>query len=243
MTAQVRELLLIDGRAEWLECLPLQGWLNERKIDLNDFVEGRSTALWRGYEAVWEIASDRLYLIGLLDFRERPFDPGIVFGDRPLPIAADWFSGRLEVDQGEALTYFHMGWGHEYATLLRLYLKQGHVVARRRYDQTRLLRRRFDRFVAANPNWHDILVEEAERAGSGRGPLGGLTAAGLKALGRPELEAEGILDTWPAGLTDDETAEIAGRLLQRCVRAPGGVASNGAWAPRKAAGEAGAPPS
>jgi hypothetical protein len=190
---------------------------------------------------VWEIAGDRLYLIGLLDCHERPFDPAIVFGDRPLPIAADWFTGRLEVGQGEALSYFHMGWGHEYSTLLRLYLKQGKVVARRRYDQTRLLRRRFDAFVAANPNWREILAEEAEEARAGRGPLGGLTPAGVKALGRPELETEGILSTWPAGLTDDETAEIARRTLQCCVRAPGGVALKGLSTPREPASVAGTP--
>lgn len=243
MTAQASELLLMDGRVEWLQCLPLQGYLDERNVDLRAFATRQLTALYRGYQAVWEMVDERLYLIGLLGADDCPLDPGIVFGDRPLPIAADWFTGRLEVGQGEALTYFHMGWGQEYSTLLRLYLKQGRVVARRRYDQTRLLRRRFDSFVAANPNWHEILVEEAERAGAGRGPLGGLTAAGVKALGRPELEAEGLLETWPGGLTDDETAEIAGRLVRHCVRAPGGVALNGVWAPREPAGEVGTPQS
>lgn len=226
MTAQANEFLLLDGRAEWLRCLPLQGYLDERNIDLRSFGTRWSTGLYRGYQGVWEIADEHLYLIGLLDADECPLDPAVVFGDRRLPIAADWFSGRLEVGQGEALTYFHTGWGHEPSTLLRLYLKQGCVVARRRYDQTRLLRRHFDRFVAAHPNWLEILKDEADDARSGRGPLGGLTAAGLKALGRPELQAEGVVETWPADLTPDEWAVISGRLLRHCVRAPGGVALN-----------------
>jgi hypothetical protein len=232
MTAQAKELLLLDGRAEWLQCLPLQGHLEERKIDLRNFGTRWSTGLYRGYQGIWEIADNHLYLIGLLDADECPVDPAIVFDHRQLPIAADWFSGRLEVGQGEALTYFHMGWGHEYSTLLRLYLRQGRVVARRRYDQTRRLRRHFERFVAANPNWLEILKEEAEVTHSGRGPLGSLTAAGVKALGRPELAGEGVMETWPAGLTDDEWAEVASRLLQHCVRAPGGAALNVLSTPR-----------
>lgn len=238
MTAQSKELLLLDGRAEWLRSLPLQGYLDEHKIDLRNFGTRWSTGLYRGYQGVWEIADEHLYLIGLLDADECPLDPGIVFGRRRLPIAADWFTGRLEVGRGEALTYFHMGWGHEYSTLLRLYLKQGRVVARRSYDQTRLLRRHFDRFVAANPNWLEILKEEADEARSGRGPLGGLTGAGVKALGRPELEADAVVETWPAGLTQDEWAEISSRLLHRCVRAPGGVALNVLSTPRASGEEA-----
>jgi hypothetical protein len=117
-----------------------------------------------------------------------------------------------------------MGWGHEYSTSLRLYLKDGRVMARRRYDQTRLLRRQSDRFVAAHPNWLEILKAEAEEARSGRGPLGGLTAAGVKALGRPELVGKSVVETWPGGLTDEEWGEVASRLLRHCVRAPGGAA-------------------
>jgi hypothetical protein len=224
MTAQAKEMLLLDGRPEWLQCLPLQGYLDERDIDLRRHGTRESTGLYRGYQGVWEIADERLYLIGLLDAGDCPHDPAIVFGQRRLPIAADWFSGRLEVGQGAALTCFHMGWGHEYSTLLRLYLKDGRVMARRRYDQTRLLRRQFDRFVAAHPNWLEILKAEAEEARSGRGPLGGLTAAGAKALGRPELEGKSVVETWPGGLTDEEWVEVASRLLRHCVRAPGGAA-------------------
>jgi hypothetical protein len=220
LTAQAKDMLLLDGRPHWLQSLPLQPYLDDRNIHLREFAEYESTGLWRGYRAVWEIVDNRLYLIGLLDCRDQPFDPSIVFGDRRLPIAAEWFSGRLEIGQGEALTYFHMNWGHSYSTVLRLYLEHGIVMARRRYDQTRRLRQQFDQFVASNPNWHDILVEEAR---SSLQPLGGLTAAGVKALGRPELQADGNLSTWPSGLTDEEWTEMATALLQHCRRVPASV--------------------
>jgi len=221
MTAQAEELLLLDGRCEWLQSLPLQGYLDDHKIDLRQFNTRLSSSLWRGYRASWEIADERLYLIGLVDCVDHPFDPGIVFPGRSLPIAADWFSGRLALGQGEALTYFHMGWGHEYETMLRLYFERGRLVARRRYDQTRLLRRRFDRFVTAHPDWLQVLVDEARCSLQ---PLGGFTAAGLRALQRPELEVQGIVSTWPGSLTDEEYAEIAGDMLEHCTRPPGGCA-------------------
>ncbi|MFO1287548.1 MAG: hypothetical protein U1F49_14100 [Rubrivivax sp.] len=227
MTAQAEELLLLDGRYEWLQSLPLQPYLDERGIDFRA-AYWCSTALWRGYEAVWEMVDERLYLVGLLDGREHPIDPGLAFGDRPLPIAADWFSGRLDIGQGDSLMYFHMGWGATYSRELRLYLKQGRVVARRHYDQTRRLRRRFDRFVADNPDWLEILRAQARDS---LGPIGGLTAAGIKALGRPELEAEGMPAPWPDALSSEDLAAIAERRLQHCKRAPQRIAAQGAPRP------------
>lgn len=228
MTAQVQDLLLLDGRHEWMQSLPLQACLDERNIQLRDFCRSTSSSLRRGYQAVWEIVDKRLYLIGLLDCEGQPLDPSIVFADRPLPIAAEWFSGRLEIGQGDALGYFHMNWGHSHSTVLRLYLKHGQVVARRRYDQTWLLRRHFDRWVAANPNWRDILQA---RARASLQPLGGLTAAGIKALRRPELEAHADMQTWPAGLTEDESAQIASYLLPHCRRVGAGVTAVGSRHP------------
>lgn len=215
MTAQAKELLLLDGGFEWTYSLPLEPYLAERGIDMREFAHCTSSGCWRGYEAVWEIADDDLHVIGLLEPDGQPYDPAIVFGDRALPVRADWFSGRIEIGQGDALTYFHMNAGHSHSTVLRLYVQRGRVVARRRYDQTRLLRRHFERFVEANPNWLEILEAEAR---DDLQPLGGLTAAGVKALGRPELEREGPLSTWPGGLTSAETAEIAAHLLSHCTR-------------------------
>jgi hypothetical protein len=88
----------------------------------------------------------------LLDCNERPFDIRMVFGEKSLPIHADWFSGRLEIDRGEPLSYHHMGWGFETTERLRLYVKDGRVVARRRYDQAKLLRRRFAKSMQSDPN-------------------------------------------------------------------------------------------
>ncbi|MEN9627315.1 MAG: hypothetical protein RJA10_542 [Pseudomonadota bacterium] len=215
MTAQAKELILLDETFEWTYGLPLEPYLAEHGIDMRQIARCRSSGCWRGYEAVWEIAGDDLYLIGLLEPDGQPYDPAVVFGDRPLPIRADWFSGRIEIGQGDALTYHHMNAGHSHSTVLRLYVRCGRVVARRRYDQTRLLRRHFERFVAANPNWLEILEAEAR---DDLQPLGGLTAAGVKALGRPELEREGLQSTWPGGLSSAETAEIAACLLRHCTR-------------------------
>jgi hypothetical protein len=52
MTAQAKEMLLLDGRPEWLQCLPLQSYLDERHIDLQRHGTRESTGLYRGYQGV-----------------------------------------------------------------------------------------------------------------------------------------------------------------------------------------------
>jgi hypothetical protein len=217
MTAQTEEFLLLDGTYQSMQCLPLEGYLEERNIDPRQFTEGLSTALWRGYQGLWEIAHGRLYLIGLLDAFEKPIDPHFVFPDRSLPIAADWFSGRIDVGEGEILMYTHMGWGNRYSTRLSLYVKHGRVVARRRYDQARLLRRRFDRWAQEDPEWIEGLRAQAS---TGRSPLTWLTPAGIKALGRPELATTDLAFDTSLDPTDQETTEWAESLLRHCTRVP-----------------------
>ena len=142
----------------------------------------------------------------------QPIDPSPIFDGQKFPVPAEWFSGRLVVDRGERLTYEHMGWGGYSAEQLRLYVESGHVVARRRFDQVKVLRRRyakdfeeyesFRKHLAANPDY-------ALRT------LGGFTEAGIKALGLTVFEGETF---WPPDFTEDEYAEWAGEMVQHCQR-------------------------
>ena len=203
MTAQSSEILLYEGRPEMLRSLPLDHYLEERKLHMRDLSDGYSTALWRGYVGVWELADDTLYLCGLFDFMGEPFDPSLVFGDQRLPLRADWFSGVLNLERGDRLTYVHMGWASMYSQRLRLYVERGRIIRRRRFDQTKVLRRRFalqmkdEEFVAAmgkNP-----LRECA--------PLWGFTSAGLAALGYKE--PPGDMSVWPGNEPADGDEESA----------------------------------
>ena len=217
MTAQTSEILILDGRFEQLHSLPLDHYLEPRGIDIRALSNGFHTGLYRGYVGIWEVFEDELFLIGHLDYLDEPIDPATVFGDQQFPIRADWFNGRLEIDRGERLSYFHMGWGSQYAERLRLYVEHARVVARRRYDQRKVLQRRYD---ANFEMYEDFRQQLAERGSSAFGPLGGLTAAGLKVLGRPPFNDE---EPWPAGLSEDEMAQLVRPLLLHCTR-PGPIA-------------------
>lgn len=218
MTAQTSEILLLDGQFEQLHSRPLDAYLEPRGIDIRALSNGFHTGLWRGYVGIWEVFENELFLIGLLDYCDQPIDPATVFGDQQFPIRADWFSGRLEIDRGERLSYFHMGWGSQYAERLRLYVDHARVVARRRYDQRKVLRRRYN---ANFEMYEEFRQQLAEKGSSVLGPLGGLTEAGLKVLGRPPFPDE---ELWPAEASEDEMAEWLRPQLLHCTR-PGPTAT------------------
>ena len=215
MTSQTAEILLLDDRFELLHSLPLDPYLEPRRIDIRAMSNGYSTGLYRGYVGLWEVFDERLFLIGLLDFQDDPIDPATVFGDLRFPIHADWYSGRLQVDRGECLSRFHMGWSDQYAERMRLYVEHGRVVARRCYDQRKVLLRRFN----ADFNEHEEFRQQIAKHGpSAAGPLGGFTAAGLKVIGQPPFDQA---EPWPDGLTDEEMAEWVEPMLAHCVRPSG----------------------
>ena len=212
MTAQTSEILLLDGRIEHLHSLPLDPYLEPRGIDIRAMSSGFHTGLYRGYVGLWEVFDSGLFLIGLVDYKNDPIDPATVFGELRFPITAYWYSGRLEIDRGERLSYYHMGWGSQYAERLRLYVEHGRVVARRSYDQRKVLLRRFNATLGEH---EEFRRQVAEHGPSQLGPLGGFTAAGLKVIGQSPAEAG---EPWPEGLSQGEMAEWVAPMLNHCVR-------------------------
>ncbi len=216
MTAQSSEILLLDGHFESLNSLPLSPYLEPRGIDSRAMSKGYCTSLWRGFVGLWEVLDGSLFLIGLVDFQNDPIDPATVFGELRLPILADWYSGRLEIDRGELLFYYHMPWGSLYAERLRLYIEHGQVVARRSYDHRKVLLRRFNTALEEHEEYRR---QVAEHGSSPLGPLGGFTAAGLKVIGQSPVGGE----PWPAEPDEWNLEEWVLPMLTHCVR-PGGLA-------------------
>lgn len=172
---------------------------------------GYSTNLWRGYVGLWEVFDSSLFLIGLVDFQGKPIDPATVFGEQRFPIRADWYTGRLEIDRGERLSYHHMGWGSEYAERLRVYVDCGRIVARRSYDQRKVLLRRFN---VDREEYEQYRQQIAAQGPSALGRIGGFTAAGLKVVGLSPIHGE----PWPGDLDDAEMGEWVNPMLAHCVR-------------------------
>lgn len=222
MTAQAREVLILDGVWEDMAACPLESHPITRHFKLEDLSDRFSTGCHRGYRGVWEVLDDHLWLVGLFDAMGEPADARLIFGNQPLPARADWFSGTLLLMRGPRLTYYHAGWGGVYAQHLRLYVREGRVVRRRRYDQTRRFRQ-------------DSLEAFGDEAGGlawlreppqGIRPMWWFTAQGLKALGidRTAVDPAWVLSTDPDDEDEPRPWEWERKMLAQCRRPPGAPA-------------------
>jgi hypothetical protein len=109
MTTQVKETLLLDGQSLSMHTHPLEPWFDLAGVR-SPFV---CAFTWnrRGYHGVWEVVSDRLYLVGLSGtfsaaVEDLHFSEGSVatlFPGAPERVFAHWYSGRLQADGGEII--------------------------------------------------------------------------------------------------------------------------------------------
>ena len=125
MTAQAADSLVYHG-----ECLGLCEELLAPYFELlgekPQFV-ARTTALWRGYIAEWEILDDRLYLVGLRVWVKGYKEVGLsyLFPDNPDRVFAYWVSGAKRATAGKQLRYVHGGFGSIYERDLYLDFSMG----------------------------------------------------------------------------------------------------------------------
>jgi hypothetical protein len=131
MTAQVHELLILDGQWTSIASDPPLPANHARVVAASEEHRRKassivnSTACWRGYIATWQIKDDRFYLVSI----EGRFE---LVGIEPL--LADWFTGELRVPMGEVIDYVHMGFASVFAEELFVRIVNGAVVSRRRVD-------------------------------------------------------------------------------------------------------------
>lgn len=148
MTAQLGEILILDGeQIDMGFCPPLPDHprvkkLSDRELAVLEQSSQRaatgserritrlglilhSTACWRRYLGTWELRDGHLYLVAL----EGRY---ALTGDGPL--AADWFTGVLRVQQGEMLHYVHMGFGSVFERELHIRIERGRETGRRVID-------------------------------------------------------------------------------------------------------------
>lgn len=118
MTAQAKEILILEGNKTSMTCLP--------PLPVNDPRITRSqknticSACWRGYIGTWEIKQGKLFLIGL---------SGNFSLSEGVSIFAEWFSGEIIVPEGEALKYNAMGSPYLYERQQNITIESGNVVA------------------------------------------------------------------------------------------------------------------
>jgi hypothetical protein len=68
-TIQIPDLLIYSGDTILIETFPLESYFNDQnpRPDSLFLKDCLSTACWRGYQAIWKIENDRLFLVSILD--------------------------------------------------------------------------------------------------------------------------------------------------------------------------------
>ena len=136
MTAQVPDLLLLDGERLALFTNPLEQYfaMGGRKPGLR----WSSTANWRCYVATWEVVNDRLYLIDIEGDLENgePASLAAVFPGYADRVFAHWYNGELRIPQGERTNYVHMGYHSTFERDLLITVVRG-VLTQRRIQMNR----------------------------------------------------------------------------------------------------------
>lgn len=123
MTAQIHELLILNGEETSMAFCPLLPENDPRIVELtDDEIDCEniilSTACWRQYLGTWEIKNDKFYLLNI-DGRFKLADD--------TPVFADWFTGTLKIPQGKRLEYVHMGYESVYEKEVQIRIEKGIV--------------------------------------------------------------------------------------------------------------------
>jgi hypothetical protein len=129
MTAQIEEIILLDGKQQGFGGLklPLEPVLKARKITH----QGLMSCLWRGYVGYWALRDGCLFLErfeGGEDRDGRVLRLDDIFPGRALPIFAEWFTGEFTVFSGELLRYAHVGWASRFENERTLGFKEGRLL-------------------------------------------------------------------------------------------------------------------
>jgi hypothetical protein len=127
MTAQIHELLLLDGEWASMASEPALPRGHPRVAAASEEAQKAaspiifSTACWRRYRGTWEVRDGRLSLIALEGLYE-------LKGEGPLP--AEWVTAVLNVPRGKMLEYVHMGYASVFEEELHIRIERGVVTGR-----------------------------------------------------------------------------------------------------------------
>jgi hypothetical protein len=156
MTAQIPDIIILDGKVFDLYATPLEGYFE--RIGQRPFLRWWSTAHRRGYVARWEVFEQRLFLTGLFGMMwvvpphlvgkvapdPDPFDPqedGVkslrlpdLFQDQAPLVFAEWVNERLVVPTGPQLVCVNADFQSLHASYRTLDIVKGCVQSSREWD-------------------------------------------------------------------------------------------------------------
>jgi hypothetical protein len=144
MTAQVPEIIFLEGKPLDLYASPLEWYFQRTKW--RPTFRWRSTAQLRGYTGRWEVLGTRVFLTGLLGMgwmtQLSQLDPDQnrwgdmraielkhLFPDQGPLVFAEWATGRLVVATGPLLGIRYAGYEADHASHLTIDVENGHLKA------------------------------------------------------------------------------------------------------------------
>lgn len=142
-TAQYPDRIIYDGKEYSLHTNPMESYF-EKHPDKRPTGETRSTALWRGYVATFEVKDKSLVLKdikiqvstktgdGQHDLTWKSVKDTLIPEGQVLQI--NWFTGILVLPYGELVRYVHMGYGSTYSNYILLEIKSGKLTGERKLD-------------------------------------------------------------------------------------------------------------
>lgn len=139
-TAQIPDILVVEGDTLYLFCNPLEGYFDTAHPRPDDMWGLGSTACWRGYQAYFELRKDSLFLTGIRLGRKgdsTDFYPlSRLFGDKATHrgVFASWMNDTLVSVGGDLLYYIHMGYASLYEFDIEYVMRQGIVKEHHVYD-------------------------------------------------------------------------------------------------------------
>ena len=127
MSAQEGEILILDGKREFLASYPLLS-CDEYKSKQKQLV-WRSTDNKRGYIGTWKVKDNKLYLVDLHGWVKGNEEIGIeFFFEGKQEVFAKWYSGALRIPRGKALKYVHSGFSSKFEYDEFLEFKNGYLI-------------------------------------------------------------------------------------------------------------------
>lgn len=133
MTAQSPESIYIDNQLMSLCEEPLESYFDMKGN--RPKLSWPSTALWRGYQGLWAILDNQLYLIDLTLYLDEDSSEIVdwrdLFPGQSGNIKASWFTGILRIPQGELIQYIHMDYQSVHERDLFIKIVNGDVIEKK----------------------------------------------------------------------------------------------------------------
>ena len=172
-TAQHPDIVIYEGKKQGIFSNPLGNLFISDSIDRKKLFFGEdynctSTACYRGYQGVWIILENILYLQEIhscCSDDKKVADLNKLFNDKykNKRVKADWFSDTIIIPKGKLLQYYHGGYLSVYEKETELIFKKGKLTGKRVLDNSKTFipsiynnEKEFDSLIYSTINWRII---------------------------------------------------------------------------------------